>query len=521
MYRYKILGVAALSVAIVILSSGLATWSVRATDRHLEQLGLAHSLLSEHLQLSVRAYRLFKQLTDEVVLGARANQAVDRNKKAAIRESLARIRDLEIRQREALGIEATRGTVEDTDALESLIATIITEFDAFLATPPAARDARSVATLLEDRIDIAFREAVNAASARQQRVLDAMTRRIERVHQQLIIASFVLALAMIGVAIWASATLIIGISRPLTALRTGAEALAQGDTTHRLPRGFDAEFDGVAETFNGMAEQLQSRQQTREQAQLALEQAVRERTAELVALNEALKRSDGSRRHFLADVSHELRTPLTIIRGEAQVALRGAARSADDYQEALRSILEQAVSLSTLVEDLLFVARVDTGSVRLARRMLRLADLGDMASQQFEGLRQTRDLQFSTQFTAGEDVPWTADPQRLRQLLGILLDNAIRYSPEGAAIRLHAETDTQGLRFAVEDAGPGITAEELPFVFDRFFRGARAEQQAAQGVGLGLAVAKAIAEAHGGRIRADSQPGAGTRIEVWIPRETA
>lgn len=521
MYRYKILGVAALSAAIVLLSAGLATWSVRATDRHLEQAALAHSLLSEHLHLSVRAYRLFKQLTDEVVLGARANQIVARNKQAAIEESLNRIRDLEHRQREALGIEATRGTVEDTDALDALIATIIREFDAVLAMSVESRDPRAVATLLEDRIDIAFREAVNAALARQQRVVDAMTRRVERVHQQLLIISFLLALVMVGVAIWASTCLIIGISRPLTALRTGAEALAGGDTTHRLPRGFDAEFDAVAGTFNSMAEQLQARQQTREQSQLALESAVRERTAELQALNETLKHADGSRRHFLADVSHELRTPLTIIRGEAQVALRAASRSTDDYREALRSILEQSVSLSTLVEDLLFVARVDAGSVRLSRRVMHLDDLVEMARQQFEGLRGTRSVHLVVRQQAEQALPWTADPQRLRQLLGILLDNALRYSPEGGDVQLHCDADAEGLCLGIQDAGPGIAAEELPFVFERFFRGVNAEHQSSQGVGLGLAVAKAIVEAHGGRIEASSAPGAGTRMTVWIPREPA
>ena len=156
-YRSKIGVVVAFSTLAVLLAAVLSIWSVKATDRHIHQANLAQDLLNEHLQLSVHTYRLFKQLTDEVLLGSTANQSVVRNKRQAIAESLGKIKALEIEQRDAIGEEFAPGAVEDTVELEQLIDLIIRDFTSALQLPPSSERSQRVDAILEERIDVGFR----------------------------------------------------------------------------------------------------------------------------------------------------------------------------------------------------------------------------------------------------------------------------------------------------------------------------------------------------------------------------
>lgn len=513
MYRRKIRWVAWIAASIVLSAAVLAIWSVRATQHHLNQAEIAHSLLAEHLQLSVRAYRLFKQLTDEVVLGVTANQAVARNKRAAIADSLARIRYLELQQRDALGADAVPGAVEDTDALEALIEGIVADFEALRSPAPEGPRARRVGSILEDRIDISFREAVNAALERQSGVVARMESQIGSVHAQLVGVSVAfVVIALVG-ALIANVLLERGIARPLASLHAAARALGSGDLSYRVPRGFDVEFDQMAIAFNGMAERLSQKEASREEARRALESAVASRTEELTQANASLQRADATRRHFFADVSHELRTPLTVIRGEAQVVLRGAQRSETDYRDALEVVLDQAVGLSRLVDDMLFVARADAQGVRLNRRPIAPAALTADVFQAMRTQADAHQVQLQQDLEAGVDEQVLADPDRMRQLLMILLDNALRYAPAKSAIDVRWTRDDGQWHLRVADRGPGIDPQDQPYVFERFFRGA----SEGAGSGLGLAVAKAIVSAHGGEIACQSTAGSGTTLHVRLP----
>lgn len=174
MFRRKLIGFAVASALAVVIAAILVVWSSRLTRLQINQVNIANALLAEHLQLSSTSYRLFKQLTDEILFGTSANQAIVRNKRALIAQSLERIRKLEIEQRAAMGTEYTQGSVEDTDALEQLVDSIIIEFEAIVAESPALETlGQQVRFILEERIDIAFREAINTAVDRQSGVVDA------------------------------------------------------------------------------------------------------------------------------------------------------------------------------------------------------------------------------------------------------------------------------------------------------------------------------------------------------------
>jgi len=516
MYRRKLTLFAAASALVVFAAAVLVVWSSRVTLNQINQVNIANALLAEHLRLSSTTYRLFKQLTDEILIGTTANQARVRNKRALISESLGRIRLLELQQREALGAEFTRGTVEDTDDLEALIDAIIAEFEDILATSEApGEDAQGVRFILEERIDIGFREAINTAVDRQSGVVAALNDRIDNIQLMMswvsvLLASGAFLLTLVGVT-----RLVRAMTGPVDALTRGAEAIADGDLTYRVPRGYDEEFDRIAAAFNTMADQLASQNLDSEAVQRELEVQVAQRTAELTQANAALEKSDAVRRNFLADVSHELRTPLTIIRGEAQVALRGDNRAGQEYRDALQCVLEQSVSLSHLVDDLLFVARADSHSLRIDRERVDLAEL--LADVERDLRKLARESDVRLRVSVDEDLALVADPARVRQLLVILLENALRYSPPDTTVTMSAQATDDGVVLQVADEGHGIDADDLPFIFERFYRGSR-DANRGGGMGLGLTVARAIVNAHGGAISAESSLGAGTTIRAVFPR---
>ncbi|MEL6302702.1 MAG: ATP-binding protein [Pseudomonadota bacterium] len=514
MYRKKLIAFAIASALVVVAAALGAVWSSRVTLTQMAQVNVANALLAEHLEVSSMSYRLFKQLTDEILFGEGANQAKVRNKRALISESLERIRILEQQQRAALGLESTRGTIEDTDDLKAQIDAIIEGFEN--AMPGATSEAdrlNQVRFILEERIDIAFREAINTAVERQSGVVQALNGRINNIQQLIFWASLALGAVAVILILLGVSWLIRAVSAPVNALIRAADAISHDDLSHRVPRGFDVEFDQIAAAFNQMAKDLATRNMEREQAQERLEYLVAQRTAELTDANSALERSDVVRRNFLADVSHELRTPLTIIRGEAQVALRQENRDSSEYREALRSVLEQSVSLSHLVDDLLFVARADTDSLRIDRHSVDLVGLVADVERDLAKLAMEKGIEISTSAPTSLDV--IADPERLRQLLVILVDNAIRYSANDTHVSISAQRSEEDVVVEVQDQGHGIDAKDLPFVFERFYRGSGSTDGV--GMGLGLTVARAIVEAHGGEIMADSEVGKGTTIQVKLP----
>lgn len=518
MYQKKIILFAAFAFLIVSLALSLTVWSTKFTASNISQVNTANSLLTEHLKLSDHSYRLFKQITDEILLGKSANQSIVRNKRAMIRETLSRIRALEIAQREALGPEKTRGSVEDTDNLEMAINGILKSFAEVLEMRDEQSRSQKIKFLLEEQIDNNFRDAINLALQRQSGLVDALNDNIENRHSLIYWSALVLSLLAIFLTILGSLALIRNITEPVNQLKKGAEALSQGDLQYRVPLGFDAEFDAIAESFNGMAHNLAEQKQLRDTLNQNLEYEVAKRTEELVQLNQTLQHNDVSRRHFLADISHELRTPLTIIRGEAQVALRqkNAGDADPALRDALSQVLEQSLFLSRLVDDLLFIARTDTNNLRLECAKTSINDLVNDCCQDMRHQAKAKSMVLNFAPTA-EPAYAKVDAERIRQLLIIVLDNAIKYSPAETQVQIDTSIDDQNILIQVADQGHGLEQSELPFIFDRFYRSQKVRRESLPGTGLGLAVAKAITDAHQGKIRAEVDD-TGFRITISLPR---
>jgi heavy metal sensor kinase len=231
-----------------------------------------------------------------------------------------------------------------------------------------------------------------------------------------------------------------------------------------------------------------------------------------------LERSFEQLRRFTSDASHELRTPLTAIRSVGEVGLRRPG-TADHYREVIGSMLEEAGRLTRLVESLLAIARADSGQIQLERRRIAVLPLVREAASLLEVLAEEKGQHLS--LDGDETANVQVDRAILRQILINLLDNAIKYSPDGGRISVHALRIGQTVSIEVEDSGPGIPQEHRDRVFDRFYRIDEARSRDVGGAGLGLAIANWGAEAHGGRLELRCPENGGCVFRLLLPADAS
>lgn len=504
MYRKKIIAFAVIALVMVFLAGALAIWSTRLTAQNIVQVNMANALLTEHWKLSNNSYRLFKQITDELLFGKNANQALVRNKRELVANAISTITQLERQQRLALGEVATKGTIEDTRELEKVLNDILDAFDEVLTEPVSQLNTEKIRFLLEEQIDNRFREAINAALQRQITIVNSLNSNIENIHTNIAWAAVMLTMIALFAAVIGSYAMIRNISIPVDFLKKAAESFAAGNLNYRAPRGFDREFDAISAAFNEMAQKLSEEKSLSDKLNSQLEFEVSKRTNELLVLNETLKKNDAARRSFLGDVSHELRTPLTIIRGETQVALR-QNRQLDltETRNILEIVHEQSLLLSRLVDDLLFIARTEANNLQLKLDEHCITTLLEDGVKHFQRLAQHHHIHL----VCGEPFDKAVvkvDKDRFQQLLRILLDNAMKYSPPDTRVVVSSRQQAGNVVVTVSDQGSGVADDELPLIFDRFYRSQRMQENKPTGSGLGLSIAKSICDAHQAAIWAEN-----------------
>ncbi len=229
-----------------------------------------------------------------------------------------------------------------------------------------------------------------------------------------------------------------------------------------------------------------------------------------------IERSIEFMRRFMADAAHELRTPITILRTRAEVALQ-QPREAANYVSALRGVEAEAGRLGGIVDSLLVLARADAGEQQIDRARIFLDDIAVDAA----GAAQIVARQKNVEVTVDEfeEAPVEGDPTLIRQLIMIVLDNAVKFTDAGGQVHVRVSMHEGSPTFGVEDTGIGIKQEELSRIFQRFFRGETARSRT-DGAGLGLSIASWIAREHGAEISLSSEPGKGTKVIVTFPRVT-
>jgi two-component system OmpR family sensor kinase/two-component system sensor histidine kinase BaeS len=305
-----------------------------------------------------------------------------------------------------------------------------------------------------------------------------------------IVRSFLLAgLAIGGFTLVVGLALSRGISRPLANLTAATQAVAAGDLGVRVPIRYQGEVRELAIAFNAMTEEL--------------------------------ARADELRRNMTADVAHELRTPLSVIRGKLEGVLDGVYPSTPEH---LSPILEEIKLLTRLVEDLRLLSLAEAGQLDLEKRAMDMDALLRDAQVNFGPQAADRGVTLSLDLPT--DLPKVmADQRRIAQVLGNLVTNALRHTPSGGCVTLSATLapslvgEGRGgmLRVTVADTGAGIPTDDLPYIFERFWRGERSRSRVGGGAGLGLAIARQLVEMHEGTIGVESTPGAGAKFWFTLP----
>jgi heavy metal sensor kinase len=234
-------------------------------------------------------------------------------------------------------------------------------------------------------------------------------------------------------------------------------------------------------------------------------------------LNDMLGRLDDAfrqMRQFSADASHELQTPLTILKGEMEVALR-SKRSPDEYRRVLKSGLEEIERINHLVAGLLILARADAGVLKMDLQPVVLRTLLVEICEQMKVIADNHSV--SLQTGPLQSVSVRGDREHLRRLLLNLVDNAIKYTSAGGSVTLSLQSDNEWASVVISDTGIGLSKDEQNKIFDRFHRAVETRSRDERGVGLGLSIARSIAEVHGGRIEINSTPGKGSTFKVFLP----
>jgi signal transduction histidine kinase len=428
------------------------------------------------------------------------------------RREIASLRDPAAQQDE-------RRELERLDRMQSLFQQIDRSAERLLLMNQEGRRDEAIRLFraqIENRLDAELETLIAAAVAAEHQEAERVDSASAALVQRLAIGTLAVLAAMLAGTAYLAVRLHRATAPPLRALSDAAGAIGRGDLAHRIAYRSQDEIGSLAVGFNQMAEQLERQRGEELAVQKQLETEVAARTRELARTNRHLTELDEQRVRFLADVSHELRTPLTVLRGEAEVALRGASKPETVYREALQQIVSQATDMGRLVEDLLFLARSEAEEMRYEYQLLSLSDVVGDAVGDAAAIARSRQIRILTD-GAGDNLRVRADPRRLKQAALNLLDNAIKFAPAGSDVQVRCARVNGAAEITIADRGPGVPEDELPHLFERMFRGEQARREGIGGSGLGLPIALRIVEKHGGTLAVASQQGRGTTATLRLP----
>ncbi len=506
--------------AIVVMAASAIYLAARQYSLYLERSSHAQHIYSSYLAVSDHTYRKLSAMGEIVADGSFLDlEERYRNQKGLV-DALKKVR-------ENIDAELTHlGSVNDTaeldhfNEIETLAEEIIRGSEVVrnsVGTDDRGAAKKALDRLRSEEIEGKFNSLIDEALEEELREV----RETQRVARELngfltkllpfLVVFFLLFVALLIFATWQALT------RSLRLFETAAEAYRKGDFDYRIQKVEEAEFADLADALNNMAAEVTLQREKERISQENLETLVRVRTHELESSNTKLTVISETRKQFLADISHELRTPLTIIQGESDVALRGGEKSVDQYIDALSRVREQSIHTARLVQDLLFVARTEDGKAPLHKRIVTVQPLVQEVCNDFRHLAAESEVEITENFSS-VDLLVNLDPGKFKQVVSILLDNAVRYSYKNSRIEVKLHQNNHQAVLEVIDTGIGLSSSDSSQIFSRYYRG-NDGAGAPTGTGLGLPVAKAIVDAHGGNIYLVGKQGIGTTATVALPIE--
>lgn len=491
-----VVGMAVLSM----LAAGLV--AIRSFDHQRTLSALANRQLDALASLAIQADQYSEAVAKLLVTAGGERLAVARlhSDLQTTFQKLQRATEREYEYRRARGEAASdEADLQRNRRLFQLYADMNAKISALLAMRQAGESEVAVRVFysaIDSGLDDAFEQLVAQSVGEEIAEVEQADRDAAEVARAAGLLIGITALLAILGAILACLRLYRAIDRPIRRLTEGAVAIGRGDLAHRVGAIGRDEFGLLAVRFDEMAAELADQRERLVAAHSGLEDQVQARTAELETANRLLKEQDASRVRLLADISHELRTPLTIMRGEAEVTLRDQNADLPTHRRTLAELVAQAREMASLVEDLLIASRSETEDIRFDREPLDLAEVAAEAAREAGILGRAGGVRIRTEL---DSAPVEGDRRRMKQVLMILLDNAVKYSVRGGDVSLRAAADGASSAVTVRNRSRHPVDEDLPQLFDRFYRGRDAAAQGT-GSGLGLAIARWMVEKQGGAI---------------------
>lgn len=284
------------------------------------------------------------------------------------------------------------------------------------------------------------------------------------------------------------------VSGPILKINNVARAMAGGDYSQKIPSKSGDELGVLAGSINELSEQLKEKILT-------------------------IEKIDSTRRGFVASISHELRTPLTIMQGYTEALMDGMAQDDLQRDKYLMNIYEETIRLRRLVDDLLDLRRLETGNISINMERADLSDIIQSVSNLFGETFSKRDVSINVSIPPVRLIA-RGDPDRLKQVVINLVDNAVRFSPHGGSVDVKGEEVSGRIKVSVRDHGPGVREEERRLIWERFYKSDSSRTRRNSGSGLGLAIARQIIEMHGGQVGIESAPGQGSTFWFTVEAES-
>ena len=512
--------------SMMMLQAAVAYWLVQTVQKYEKRSQVAHDMLTRLTDVSADKQRL-KVWYAQLLLTGSAPESTRDQLLVKIDKNINALRRLSTVQ---AGMLQAAGRVDsgnmDLDTL-SVLEQNFSNFSQRVLLTLADRQLDNKTEIWNDVLgifDMANTRDVRvliASAIKQQSEINRQAEHDENaaIHNSNMVLGIMIALTC-------AATLLMAwyfarrLKQPLEDLLLSTQRLQDGNlNSHQpvvVPQRSQDEFGRLAQSFNAMALEIHNTRLKDRAKNVLLEAAVQQRTAQLRLANANLQQEDSRRRQLFADLSHELRTPATAILGEAEIALRGNDKVVADYRLSLDNIASTTRQLAKRINELMLLAREQTlvSDVRLATVPL--------YTVLQETLAQARSIAQGSGVTVLDHLEATkfevrTDAAKLLQILMTLYDNSIRYTPEGGEVRTNVSLSESGVVVSITDTGIGLLAHEEPELFRRSFRGEQARRMRSDGAGLGLAIAKTLADALGMTIQLQSQAGGGCRAMLRIP----
>ncbi|MCH8538506.1 MAG: HAMP domain-containing histidine kinase [Alkalimonas sp.] len=523
MYLRKLIVSLCILVGIILLLSSIGFWAHQNSEFHTKRNRIANQMLSEFISLRADKQRLKVWLAEYLLtedantgfrdtLFSRMQQQLQTLDQLAIRDQLYSTseQDLQLIMQQVKVISLLQSnlhTLEHALKTREIAAyqddlerwrTLISLFDKFQDTDLSA--------LLQQ----AIAEQKERASSTEADALSAV--------QQVQHTMLLISLAGLLFAIFIGWHLSRALSQPLQRLLDGTKQLQQGNFAHRIQQQGPSEFAELARQFNLMSGYIEDFARQEKQSQLATEQRVQARTAELQQALAQLHEAEQRQKQLLTDISHELRTPATSIQGEAEISLRGKDKDSTEYKEAFGRILAASQQLSRRIEDLLLLARGDERLLQVNLKRITLPAFCALATTTVQQqLSSHFQLELITPPESPDDSWLLLDAEKFASVLRIITDNAQQYAATNRQLKLTLALNDNELLLDLSDQGIGLNSDDQTQLFQRHFRGAEARTARPDGLGIGLCIAKTIMEAHDGTIALQANQPKGTTVRLSLP----